>query len=80
MIVAPLAMARRFRREHETGWVVYSVLTALVVWIFLGASSADPSGQPFFPDTVGLLQRISIVAGLAWIGALAARSLRRDAL
>lgn len=76
MIVAPLAMARRFRREHDTGWVVYSVVTALVVWLFLGASSADPSGQPFFPDTVGLLQRISIIAGLAWIAALAARYLR----
>lgn len=76
MIVAPLAMARRFRHEHDTGWVVYSVVTALVVWLFLGASSADPSGQPFFPDTVGLLQRISIIAGLAWIAALAARYLR----
>jgi Protein of unknown function (DUF998) len=79
MILAPLAMARRFRREHDGRWVIYSVLSALVVWVFLAASSADPSGQPFFPETVGLYQRISIIAGLGWIAALAGRYLQRMA-
>ena len=72
MIAAPALMARRFRAQGETGWAIYSVITALVVFVALAASSADPSGQPYLPATVGLLQRVSIVAGLAWIAVLAA--------
>lgn len=79
MIVAPLVMARRFWREHEGAWVIYSVASAFIVSVFLGASSADASGQPFFPETVGLYQRIAIIAGLAWIALLAARCLRTEA-
>ena len=78
-IVAPLVLARRFRREHDGLWVIYSVVTALMVWFFLGASSADATGTPFFPETVGLYQRVAIVAGLAWIALLAGRCLRRQA-
>jgi hypothetical protein len=72
LIAAPALLARGFRAQGETAWTAYSVLTALVVFVALAASSADPSGQPYLPATVGLLQRVSIVAGLAWIAALAA--------
>ena len=72
MIAAPLLMARRFRAQGETAWVAYSLVTAVVVFVAQAASSADPSGQPYLPATVGLLQRLSIIAGLAWIAALAA--------
>lgn len=72
MIAAPALMARRFRAQGRTAWVAYSAATAVVVFVALGASSADPSGQPYLPATVGLLQRVSIIAGLGWIAALAA--------
>ena len=79
MVVASLAMARRFRANGAGSWAGGSVAIALVVLGFLGASSADPTGRPFFPPVAGLLQRISIIAGLGWIAALAARTLRGDA-
>ena len=72
MIAAPVLMARRFRAQGDTGWAIYSMVTALTVFVALAASSADPNGQPYLPATVGILQRVSIVAGLGWIAALAA--------
>ena len=73
MIAAPLVMARRFRAQGETAWVAYSLVTAVVVFVALGATSTtDPGGRPSLPATAGLLQRVSIIAGLAWIAALAA--------
>jgi len=78
MILAPAALARRFWRERSVGWTVYCLATAVVVFVFQGAASSDPSGHPLYPDAVGLFQRIAIVAGLAWIALLAARCLRSD--
>ena len=72
MIAAPALMARRFLVSGATAWAVYSVVTALVVAVAFAASSADGSGRPFVPAAAGLLQRIAIVAGLAWIAGLAA--------
>jgi hypothetical membrane protein len=77
MIAACLIMARRFRRQPEDAWAAYSIATAVLVVVFFGASSADASGNPFFPAFAGLLQRVSIIAGLTWIAALAERFYRR---
>jgi hypothetical protein len=71
MIAAPLLLARRSRAGGGTTWIWFSVLTAVVVLVAFAASSADPSGRPFVPAAAGLMQRIAIVAGLAWIAALA---------
>jgi hypothetical protein len=72
MIVAPALMARRFRISRATTWAWYSVTTAVIVAVAFAASSADASGRPFVPAAAGLLQRIAIVVGLAWLAALAA--------
>lgn len=72
LIAAPALMARRFRAAGQTAWAVYSVATSVVVIAAFAASSADPSGQPFVPPAAGLLQRLAIMAGLAWIAAAAA--------
>ena len=77
LVAAPLLMVRRLRAEGDGGAALGSVATAIVVLVFFGASSADPSGQPFFPSVAGLLQRLSIVVGLGWIAALASWLLRR---
>lgn len=72
MIAAPLLVARRFRALGRTGWAWSSILVAIAVGAAFAASSADSSGRPFVPAAAGLLQRISIVAGLGWVAALAA--------
>jgi hypothetical membrane protein len=71
-----LAMARRFRAAGETSWATGSLAAAIAVLVFFAASSADPSGRPFVPALAGLLQRLSIVAGLGWMAAVATRTLR----
>jgi hypothetical protein len=77
-VAAPLLMARRLRADGAAGAAAASVATAVVVLLFFGASSADASGEPFFPAVAGLLQRVSIVAGLGWLGWLALWLLRRQ--
>jgi hypothetical protein len=72
LIAAPAIMARRFAAEGATAWAVYSIATAVVVAVAFASSSADAGGRPFVPAAAGLLQRIAIVAGLAWIAGLAA--------
>lgn len=75
LVVAPLLMARRLRADGARGAAVGSVAVAVVVLVFFGASSADSSGEPFFPTVAGLLQRVSIVAGLGWLAWLGLRLL-----
>ena len=76
MIAAPLLLARRFRRTNEPRWATVSIGAAAAVLLFFAASSADPSGKPFVPAFVGLLQRLSIVAGLGWIALVAGAVIR----
>jgi hypothetical membrane protein len=76
LIVAPVAMARRFRRDGSTAWAIYSGLTAVVVLVFQIADSADASGRPVFTDLLGLVQRIALIAGLGWLSAVAYRYLQ----
>ncbi|HLO35951.1 MAG TPA: DUF998 domain-containing protein [Candidatus Deferrimicrobium sp.] len=78
MVGAALLMARQFRAAGEAAWTTFSIASAVAVVVFFAASSADPSGRPFVPALAGLLQRLSIVAGLGWIAALAVSSLRRS--
>jgi hypothetical protein len=71
LVAAPLLMARRMRADGARGAAIVSVAMAILVLAFFGASSADSSGEPFFPTSAGLLQRVSIIAGLGWVAGLA---------
>jgi hypothetical protein len=71
LVSAQLLMARRMSADGARGAALASVAAAVLVLVFFGASSADSSGAPFFPAIAGLLQRISIIAGLGWVAALA---------
>lgn len=77
MFVAPLLMARRVRASGHPTWTWYSVVSAVIVLVAFAASSADASGRPFVPAAAGLLQRIAIVVGLAWIAAIGLTEARR---
>jgi hypothetical membrane protein len=76
LVVAALVLANRDRRAGDTVWVVASVVAAVTVFVFFGLSGGGPSGQLLFPGASGLLQRVSLVVGLGWIAAIAARCLR----
>ena len=80
LVAAPLLLSRRLRADGARGAALGSVATAVVVLVFFGASSADPSGSPFFPTAAGLLQRVAIVAGLGWLAWLGLSLLGRRAV
>jgi hypothetical protein len=71
LIAGSWLFAARFRATGRRGWATYSLITGVVVLGFFGASSGGPDGLPIFPAAVGLLQRISIIAGFVWMMALA---------
>ena len=72
MVVAAAVFALRFRAARRSGWAAASGITAAVVLVFFAGSSGGPDGMPLVPAFAGLLQRISIIAGLSWVAALAA--------
>jgi hypothetical protein len=76
LIAATFVMARRFRREGRPAWALASVMVGVIVFLFFGASGGGPSGQLIFPAVSGLLQRISLIAGLGWVAAIALSELR----
>ena len=70
--VACFALARRFAGDARwRGWAAYSLLTGIVVVFSLVVSNV-----PSMSDFTGLIQRIGIISGWAWIVLLAARLLR----
>ena len=69
-------LARRFRRAGDGGWAAYSVASGVGMLVFFVASFMSPGTAGAFPDITGLLQRISIVIGWAWIAVLAASLLQ----
>jgi hypothetical membrane protein len=71
LTVGAVLMGRRFAAVNRTMWAVYSIASGVVTLVFFAASSAVPSGQPFFPPVVGLLQHVSLIAGLGWFALLA---------
>jgi hypothetical protein len=76
LVTGALVLARRSWHAGDRAWAVGSVAAAIVVLVCFGASGGGPSGQLLFPETSGLLQRISLLAGLGWLAAVALRTLR----
>jgi hypothetical protein len=78
--LAPLSAAVFPQTSASRAWRVYSTLAAAIVLAFIvvttiAVNSAQSGTWPDAPT--GLLQRISIVAGLGWLVALSFRSLPR---
>jgi hypothetical membrane protein len=74
--LAPLAVALHDARSSPA-WAGYSLLSGIIVLGFFAATVAVSAQQDILSDDpIGLLQRISVVAGFAWLAALFTR-LRR---
>jgi len=75
--IACMVLTRRFAAERRRGWAIYSFVTGVVfLALFIGASMGF--GQtPGWVDYAGLLQRLTVSAGWAWLTLLAIDLLRR---
>jgi len=72
-------LSRRFRTEGNGGWATYSLLIGAVGLLSYALAVAGPSGVDALPPVAGILQRISIVVGLGWVGQVALRLWRTSA-
>jgi hypothetical protein len=55
LIGATFVFARRFLREHEKAWAIYSIVSGLIVPVLIGASGAFPSWAGVIVATAGLI-------------------------
>lgn len=77
--VACFVFARRFVQWAEPGWAIYSLLSGVVFLITFLLAGAAFSQNARLVEFGGLLQRVSIVVGEAWMSLLALHLLRGDA-
>jgi hypothetical membrane protein len=77
--LAPLATALHDVRSSRR-WAAYSLLSGIAVLGFFGATVALAAEQDVLSNVpIGLIQRISVVAGFAWLAALFIRQRRVNA-
>ena len=77
--IACFAISRRFARSGERGWAIYSVLSAVGMFVaFMLAGVGFRQVVPALADSAGLLQRASIIIGFTWIALLAFRLMRSN--
>jgi hypothetical protein len=67
---ASIVLTQRFSSHGAIGWAVYSATSGIGMFLFNLVTSASPGTVGMFPDVAGLLQRIAIVLGLAWLALL----------
>ena len=73
---ASIVLARRFSAAGAVGWAIYSAASGLGMFVINAATGASPGTAGMFPDVAGLLQRIAIVLGLAWLAFLSLHFIR----
>jgi hypothetical protein len=78
LVVACFVLTRRFAGRGQRGWAVYSATTGVVFATAFILASMAFSQAASLVDYGGLLQRIAIIAGWAWLTALAIHLLLHD--
>jgi Protein of unknown function (DUF998) len=76
---AAFVFARRFGAEADRPWMIYSTASAVGLLLFYFAATVAASSAGSLNSVAGLLQRVSIGIGFAWIALLAARLMRTGA-
>jgi hypothetical membrane protein len=74
--IACVVFARHFARWDERSWAVYSLATAVAFVMLFVVTSMGFGQVARLADYAGLLQRITLTVGWAWLTLLAARMLR----
>jgi hypothetical protein len=72
---AQIVFGYRFFRRRNSRWALYSIGSAVAMLVALGLTNAAFSQAPGLVDFGGLLQRITISIGFAWLTALAIHAL-----
>ncbi|TDD20469.1 DUF998 domain-containing protein [Nonomuraea diastatica] len=77
--VACCMVAYRLAAAGHKGWAAYSTGTALAFLTGFVLTAMALAQPPLIPSIGGLLQRLTIIIGWAWLAALAAYLIRRTA-
>lgn len=75
---AALIYARWFHRHGKRRWVAYSAGSAQLMLGAVVLASVAFNQNPALVNYGGLLQRVSVTTGFAWLTALATRALRTE--
>jgi hypothetical protein len=73
---ASFASSWRFHRRGDQPWMLYSAATGVSVLATMGLAGAGFTQAPRLVNFAGLLQRMAIVTGFAWLTALCVWALR----
>ena len=65
--VAAWVAARRLRAEERTAAAVGSAACGILMLVANAVTSAQPGTAGLVPGVAGLLQRVSLIAGFAWL-------------
>jgi len=74
--IACLVFSRRFAKEGERGWAIYSALTCVGMLAAFVLTSMGLNQVAGLADIAGLLQRLTLCIGFTWIVLLALHLLR----
>jgi Protein of unknown function (DUF998) len=77
LAAASFVYGRRFARRGQKGWAAYSVVTGVVFVVGLVLSSIGFDQTEPLAGVAGLLQRLTVAVGWAWLTSLALYLLRR---
>ena len=77
---ASIVVARRFSSAGAVGWAIYSAASGIGMFVINASTGASPGTAGMFPDVAGLLQRVAIILGLAWLALLSLHFVREPAV
>jgi hypothetical membrane protein len=76
--IACFVLTRRFAAERRRGWALYSLLSGILFIVTFVVTSAGFAQTAGLVQVGGLLQRITVGIGFAWLTALALHLRGRD--
>jgi hypothetical membrane protein len=71
LLVAGSIYGRYFMKHKQRAFGIYSILSAVMMIVFLTFSSIGFAQMPGWVDVAGLFERLSLMSGLLWLTALA---------
>jgi hypothetical protein len=76
--LACFVLTRRFVSEDKWGWALYSALSGILFLIMFFVTGSGFNQTEGLVDIAGLLQRVTVIIGFAWLTAIAMHLLRHD--
>jgi hypothetical protein len=67
---------KRFKNRSEDGWALYSMISGISMIVFFILSGFGFEQYAGFSEVAGLLQRLAVISGFAWMALIALYYLR----